>query len=129
MNIKYVVSKKKLWSYITFPNNSDLAHIFFIDYHFDQTHSKDVLIHKNGFEKINSIFIEGNESVIEFLKNIGLKYSGKINDYEFGIGTEFLTKTGSIIVIPTEKSNNRLRIKFITFGKKDNTKTLRLTLE
>jgi hypothetical protein len=129
LNINYIVSKGKLWSYITFPKSSDLAHVFFIDYHFDQTHSKDIFIHKNGLEKINSIFIEGNESVIEFFKNIGLKYSGKINDYEFGIGTEFLTKTGDIIVIPTGESNHRPRIKSIAFGKKDNTKTLRITLK
>ena len=129
LNMEYIVSKGKQWNYITFPNNSDLAHIFFIDYHFDQTHFKDVLTHKNGFEKINNVFIEGNEGVIDFLKSIGLQYSGIISDSEFGIGTEFLTKTGNIIVIPTKKSKNRPRIKMITFGKMDNTKTLRLTLE
>ena len=128
-NMNYIVSKEKLWSYITFPKSSDLAHIFFIDYHFDHTHSKDVLIHPNGLEKINSIVIEGNESVIAFFEHIGLNYSGKRIDEEFGIGTEFFTKTGNIIVIPTEGSNNRPRIRSIVFGKKDNTKTLRLPLE
>ena len=129
LDIEYIVSKGKLWNYITFPNNSDLAHLFFIDYHFDQTHSKDVFTHNNELEKIQTVFIEGNESVIEFLKSIGLQYSGIISDPKLGIGTEFLTKTGNIIVIPLKKSKDRPRIKLIAFGNMDNTKTLRITLE
>ncbi len=128
MHVKYVVSRGKQWSYMTFPNHSELAHLFFIEYHFDQRYFKDVVDHKNGLEKINSVYIEGSVGVIEFLKGVGLQCSGLISDNEFGIGTEFLTNTGNVIVIP-KKDLNRSRIKSIVFGKKHSTKTLRLTLD
>ncbi|NNF33120.1 MAG: hypothetical protein HKN68_03380 [Saprospiraceae bacterium] len=127
--IEYEVIKGKLWSYVTFPSDSDLAHLFFIEYHFDQKDPQDILTHQNGIERISSVVIEGNKSVIDFLKNIGLKHSGQISDPGFGIGTEFETQTGNIIIVPQKNPNARPRVRSIILKNITGTKSIRLPLE
>lgn len=128
LDMAFLESRNSLWTYISFPDDSELAHIFFIFYHFDQSHSEKFTTHKNGFNSIQNITIEGNQNLIVLLNNLGLD-SSEESANEPVTTSRFITKTGNITVIPVKDSKSRARIKQITFATKNTSKTLTLNLE
>ena len=109
----------KSWDYITFPSNSSLAHIFFIEYHIKTSDNEDVVTHSNSTKGIEAIWIEGDETVKQLLEDLGLKSGGNRSDSKLGVGQDYLTNTGSIVVVPRNNLNQRPRIKAISFGKEN----------
>ena len=128
-NIQFAVSKQKLWSYISFPKQLELSHLFFIEYHFKQSDQERYYTHDNKLNSIQSVIIEGSHMTIELLNRIGLEYCGEINDLDFGGVSCFNSETGTILVIPMKSSENRPRVRTVIFGKKHNDKSLRIDLD
>ena len=58
LNIEYNTVPGKKWDYITFPQNSSLAHIFFIDYHIKTNDSLKVLTHENSANGIDVVWLD-----------------------------------------------------------------------
>ncbi|MEL7120972.1 MAG: VOC family protein [Bacteroidota bacterium] len=110
-NIKYNVITSNLWSYLTFPDTSALAHLFFIEYHFDHTKEEvKYTTHTNGAQSIRKVWMEGNDSVnqlFEWLKMPITSSSQSKNVYT--------TPTGKIAVIRKKVHDHRPRIKSISF--------------
>ena len=122
MDITFNVFHGKLWSYITFPSDSEFDHIFFIDYHFEQNSLKKYTLHKDGIDQIESITIEGSQNMIVFLESLGLKRENSVENY-----AKFVTNTGTIIIKPiTHKL--RPRINEIIFGSSSTDSTRIITL-
>lgn len=88
-DIKHSIVKGKLWSYLTFPNDSPLNLFFFIEYH--KTFKEDLKFttHSNGIKLITSFSIEHNPKVNDFLNILFPKNSSPIY---------FSTKTGGISI-------------------------------
>ena len=126
LKISYNTIKGQNWNYITFPKSSSLAHFFFIESNIVVNDSIDILTHKNKSEKIQAIWIEGDDYVEYFLKGIGLKSAGIISDIDLGDGERFLTCTGDIIIIPRKSLNERPRIKSVSFEKDDNIESVKI---
>jgi hypothetical protein len=126
LEIKHDIIKTNAWNYIVFPKSSGLEHFFFIEYKINPKDNIELYKHKNGSEKINDIYVEGDENILDLLKGIGLQYSGNKNYDYYGEGNKFLTKTGNIIVISQNKISERPRIKSISFGKGDSTEILKI---
>ena len=115
LNLDYDVKKGKAWTYITFPEQSSLAHFFFIDYHFEWQDPTQLLTHQNEVAEIIEIHVEGNAHLIQFFKGIGLE---TFDEHEDSIRTtSFSTSTGKIVVTPKQKVDSRPRIRGISFGK------------
>ena len=125
-NIPHKVIKLQNWNYITFSETSSLAHFFFIEYKIKLNDKTKTLTHTNHSSKIKEVYIDGDEKVRAFLKAVGLKLTETVNDSKFGPLTSFRTEAGNILLIPTKKTNQRPRIKAITFGRKDDFKTFRI---
>jgi hypothetical protein len=110
----------KSWDYITFSGNSILAHIFFIEYHINTTDSRETLTHKNLVERINSVWIEANDSVQYLFNGLGLMPVDNVNDSVLGEGQGYFTDSGEIILIPSKGQVKRPRIKMVIFGNENN---------
>jgi len=107
LEIQHSIETGKNWSYLTFPKNSKLAAIFFIEYHTNFKSAPTLYQHKNGVKKINTIYLEGDESTIEVLKLLEINYSDN----------QFSTSTGNIIVISAKNNQFRPRIIGVDFIK------------
>jgi len=129
LNQDFEVSRTNNWSYITFPENSDLAHIFFIEYHPKLKGDLKLPTHKNGVHKINHIVIEGNDSVAAFFKKLGLKPKDTRSYSSTESIMRFATNTGDIILLPRKKTSNRYRVKTISFGDHNGKEILKLNLQ
>lgn len=113
LNLDYQVIKIKSWTYVLLP---DLPHIFFIEYHINQKNEKKFLQHANNCYKIQSIVIEGDERLIDLLHGFGLRTKRQDSESEF---TNFITKTGKIVVIQEIENRERPIIRSIRFKSKD----------
>ena len=118
---------RKSWDYITFPANSGMEHIFFIEYKILMEDPEEITTHKNGIHSIEQVYVQGDQELIKFLGSIGMRSLRLIHNTEWGQGVEFPTTSGSIIVIPTEKGR-RPRIKSILFNGKDGSKSLKVRM-
>ena len=114
----------KSWDYITFPNNSSLAHLFFIEYHIKTSDKEDEVTHSNSTKGIEAVWIEGEETVKQLLESLGLKNGSIKSDIKLGVGQDYLTNTGSIVLIPGTNLTQRPRIKAISFGKKNDIRSI-----
>jgi len=123
----FETTKGQSWDYLTFPKKSILAHFFFIEYHAKEIETNANFYHSNKSAKIKAVWLEGDDKVIEMLLAIGLLSSGKISDLKLGEGERFFTPTGEIIIKPKESTNERPRIKSISFGNYDNTETVKIS--
>lgn len=106
--VPYIETSGKSWSYLSFPKDSYLAHLFFISYHFDVDALKDPTDHPNKLTRIHSVELEGSEALYQFFENIGLDPDKK--------ASTFHTATGNIILIDPSKLNSRPRLRRITFA-------------
>lgn len=112
--IGFNILKNKSWTYITFADHSDFAHIFFIIYHTELSSSSEYTTHPNGFDVIKNVTIEGSEKVVRLFEELQLSNTS----IHPSIST-FKTKTGNITVIPQKNFNNRPSLKEITFGREN----------
>lgn len=128
LNIEFESFNGKSWNYVTFPKASPLSHIFFIEYHINSNDPKNLLIHKNGSYRIDEVILEGNDILVNFLFNIGLKSIIKKEKSSLGKGFRFNTHTGDISIIPLKNNTTRPRIKIISFSNQDGQITKRLNL-
>ncbi len=110
----------KSWDYITFPENSSLAHIFFIDYHIKVDDPNEVLTHRNFTEQLSQVWIEGSDSVRYLFHGLQIQPMEAITDPVLGKGNRYSTKSGDIIIVPVDNPNLRPRIKMVIFGNRDN---------
>lgn len=124
LNIEYQVSVGKLWSYVSFQEDSELAHIFFIIYHQDLPSSEEYTSHANGFHHINSVKIEAGQRLIALLKNLELPYESK--DLQ---GVAFATNTGRIIIEEVRDQSQRPKIKEVILARKDSSDTMSIALD
>ncbi len=108
MEIEFTETKGKLWSYLAFPTDSYLAHLFFIDYYFDTNNLNDPTDHLNGLNSIQTVEIEGGQKVRQFFEHMGLKLDEKTS--------AFPTSTGDIRLIQRANEKNRPRLVSITFA-------------
>lgn len=113
LDVKYQIDKTKSWNIISFPQESDLSHIFFIDYISEIQEKTDTPIHQNNTEKIVQVVIQGSSKTIEFFQNFGFK--GAI-----------VTNTGEIKIVPKKETKNRFKVSSITFGNRLGQKTITL---
>jgi hypothetical protein len=120
LEIEYITLPGKNWDYITFAQNSSLAHIFFIDYHIKTNDSLKILTHNNSAKGIKAIWLEGDEKVKRLLENLGLKPVHIRSDNKIGAGQGYLATAGNIIILPRKNPDQRPRIKAISFGREDN---------
>ncbi|MDW3191427.1 MAG: VOC family protein [Cytophagales bacterium] len=104
MHIPFLETNGKWWRYLSFPEDSKLAHLFFIDYLFDPARMNDPTDHPNGISRIASMQMEGAKALKQFLRLLGL--TG---------GADFNTSTGLISVIPIIQETKRPRLTGITF--------------
>ena len=116
LGLRYNKIPGKSWDYITFPGNSSLAHIFFIEYHFKTIDKEDVVRHSNSTKGIEAIWIEGDQIVKQLLEGLGLKTGSIQSDIKLGVGQVYPTNTGNIIVLARRNLNQRPRIKAISFS-------------
>ena len=121
LKVKYKSTIGEGWDYISFPNKSSLAHIFFIDYHFIVDDQDEVLTHKNLANGITTVWLEGDESVERLLNSIGLKPGGIVSDKILGEGRSYTNNSSQLIVVPIPDSSRRPRIKAALIRKKNNT--------
>ncbi|WP_430813062.1 VOC family protein [Carboxylicivirga sp. RSCT41] len=87
----FIISKGKAWSYISFPENTVLRSFFFIDYHYEMKKEPEMYKHSNGCNGFKSVYVHGNDSVCQFMSDIGLLQINTNN-------SEFKTSTGNIII-------------------------------
>lgn len=111
LQYEYILAEAKLWSYISFPPNSGLEHLFFI-------HSENIYIdptkittHKNGSRHINKVFIEGTEKAIRLFDKLGLS-TQRTSDGP----TEFITSTGNICLLKKSTLKERPKITKVELG-------------
>ena len=105
--IQHSIEVGKNWNYLTFPKGSNLALFFFIEYHTNFKSRPSLYKHKNGVTQINTIYLEDDESTIEFLKLLKIDYSDKL----------FYTPTGNIKITPLKINHKRPRIITVDFLK------------
>ena len=123
-DIQYNRLSGKNWDYITFPKRSDLAHVFFIDFHIQVNDSKEMLTHKNSTKGIESVWIDGDDTVRHLLEGLGLMPVRLRSEPNLGAGKGYRTGAGNIIVVPGNNRQQRPRIKAVSFGKEDNSASL-----
>ncbi|WP_462250711.1 VOC family protein [Ekhidna sp.] len=75
LDYEYQIVKNKLWTYVTFPENSDFAHIFFIIYHKKLTETDYYTTHSNGAIKFQSVTISGSDRLFKFLDQFSIESS------------------------------------------------------
>lgn len=121
LTIQYNTLAGKNWDYITFPESSSLAHLFFIEYHIKTNDSKELLAHNNSTNGIEAVWVEGDEKVKHLLESLGLKPVRIRSDIELGAGQGYLAGGGSIIVVPTKNPNQRPRIKAVSIRQENKT--------
>jgi len=122
--IQYNRLPGKNWDYITFPQRSDLAHVFFIDYHIQVNASKEMLTHKNSTKGIEAVWIDGDDKVRHLLEGLGLMPVRLRSEPKLGAGQGYRTGTGNIVVVPGNNPHQRPWIKAISFGKEDSSESL-----
>ncbi|WP_339792139.1 VOC family protein [uncultured Imperialibacter sp.] len=127
LKIAFETSKGRSWDYITFPQEPELAHFFFIAYHGTMNDPGEITTHKNESDRITAAFIEGSERVSYFLKGIGLQSAGRKKDELFGSAERFFTASGDIIVVPKNESAKRPRLKAVSFGSSDGKESVRIS--
>lgn len=108
LNIAFIETSGKLWDYLSFPQDSYLAHLFFIDYHIDTNTLNDPTDHPNGMTRIQNVEIEGGQKVRQFLEHVGLRLDEKTS--------AFSTPTGDIRLIQRANEKKRPRLLSITFA-------------
>lgn len=108
--ITYLEMEGKVWSYISFPEDSPFAHLFFIDYHFDMTTINDPTNHVNGMEGFQYIALEGDRELINLLAGLGLFHRSDPGVFE--------TSTGDIQVIMPDTALKRPRLRAVSFKDK-----------
>lgn len=118
LGIEHKTERGKSWNYITFPRESGLAVFFFIEGHIVVNDLVELLTHKNGSDQIAAVWLDGGQQVIDFLKGIGLQYSGRVTDSQPGAGETFLTDTGKIIVTSQKVLHSRPRVNAVSFSNK-----------
>lgn len=94
-NITYTISKHKLWSYLTFPNDSPLHPFFFIEYHHILKEDPNLYQHRNGYKSIDLIQIQHQNEIEELLQLIEIP---KLNK-------SYHTSTGKIKLIHNSSEN------------------------
>ncbi|WP_416866402.1 MAG: VOC family protein [Imperialibacter sp.] len=127
LKIAFETSKGRSWDYITFPQEPELAHFFFIAYHGTMNDPGEITTHKNESDRITAIYIKGSERVSYFLKGIGLQSAGRKKDELFGSAEKFFTASGDIIVVPKNESAKRPRLKAVSFGSSDGKESVRIS--
>jgi len=124
LNIAFETSEGRLWSYVSFDEASELAHIFFIIYHRKPNTSDKYVTHKNGFSNIKSISIEGTSILLQLLKSLG------VNSEKTGPGMHKLTtSTGVIIVHEIKSLQGRPKIHKVILGKSHSQDTYSIKLD
>lgn len=111
LGIAFIETNGKLWSYLSFPSDSYLAHLFFIDYHIDPTSLDDSTDHSNQLNRIRSVALEGGEALYRFLEKMGLNVNVATSTFQ--------TETGEIILIAPSQEEKRPRLVSITFAGED----------
>ena len=124
LDTDYTITKSKNWDYLTFPGNSRLAHIFFINYHVNSNDSPEILTHNNSAQGIASVWIEGEEEVKALLDGLGLMPVRLRSDPKFGASQGYGVMAGNIIVIPAKNPKQRPRVKGISFGNQNGSESL-----
>ncbi len=124
LDIEYNTLPGKNWDYITFPQNSRLAHIFFIDYHIKPNDNLRMLTHENSANGIQAVWLEGDEKTKHLLEILGLTPVRIRSDIKLGSGQGYLADAGIIIVVPSDNPDQRPRIKAVSFGKEDNAENI-----
>ncbi|MEQ9378170.1 MAG: VOC family protein [Imperialibacter sp.] len=127
LNIAFETSKGRSWDYITFPQEPELVHFFFIAYHGTMSDPGETTAHKNESDRMAATYVEGSERVSYFLKGIGLQSAGRKKDELFGSAERFFTASGDIIVVPKNESAKRPRLKAVSFGSSDGKESVRIT--
>jgi hypothetical protein len=125
--IDHVVQRGKAWSYITFPLTSGYNHLFLIEYHLEFEEKDDVYKHRNGFDRIREVYVEGGEPVVEFLSSLGMPLNDHFINKETGNVPALKAKAGNIIV-KEGGGNSRPGVQSVVFGNNYNEKILRIWL-
>ncbi|MDT0552369.1 VOC family protein [Urechidicola vernalis] len=84
--IKHQIIEGKLWSYLTFPEETPLTNFFFIEYHHTFNEHEKYTKHRNGINSIEMISMEYNHDIKAFLS----LFITESNSNDFN------TKTGNI---------------------------------
>ena len=109
LDLAVIETKGKSWSYLSFPSDSFLAHVFFIDYHFEVSSMDDLTDHPNGMSGLKNVAIEGGDKLTRFFEAIGL---WAVRDSP----QVFETATGNITVVPLQDDKDRPRVTRIQFA-------------
>lgn len=107
LSLDYIISPGEHWTYISFPPESALAHIFFIIYHSVFTDEPEELIHPNGVTWVDRVSIEGDRNVIELMKSMTESTSLRPND--------FVTANGLVRIISRDNFKDRPLIREVMF--------------
>ncbi|MEQ9468184.1 MAG: VOC family protein [Ekhidna sp.] len=111
LSVKYEISKDASWTYVTFPDESEYHHIFFIIYHSEHTSLENLFKHQNKVDGFENIKIEGSNKLTELFEEFGLKPVIT----ESHLSSTFPTKTGSITVIPQKTQDQRYQVVELSF--------------
>lgn len=120
--IKHHLATNRLWNYLTFPNNSALAPLFFIEYKQEVNTNPVYYKHTNRAYAIDQIQIESNEQIqnlFELLEVPSRPSSTK------GLPV-YLTSTGNVAMYPS-KSHERPQIKSVQFLHEANWDIIKIT--
>lgn len=102
---RHIISKSRLLNSITFPRNSDLRPVWFVDYNMTITDEDSVLSHENGAEGLEAVWISSTieDSVLTLFKDLGYNHRESVNP--FGISVELKLNSSSVYFVSPLKTN------------------------
>lgn len=108
--IAHQIIQNKSWTYLNFPDEPELAPIFFIFYHQDFSDDPKYWNHHNPYEQINKIIIEGNDQLVSLFNVLNVPLVNKTWLEGYGEAHLFRTTLNELCVIPKPTPLLRPRI-------------------
>lgn len=127
-NVKHQVMKGKLWSYLTFPEDSPLSLFFFITYHKSFHESQQYYQHQNRVKAIERVVVEGSTLSLKLFSILGFNTASARVRQDEAESYIFPTTTGEIEIRPGIEIAKRPRIISIIF-KSNSEQKLSISLE
>lgn len=115
LGIDHQVKTGRLWDYITFYDEPDFEHLFFIDAHHASIDDLSVLRHKNGSSHINGIWFEAAAKVRRLLEAFGAISCGKMANESFPGGDVYRIGNTVLVTVPPRLKGKRPRILGLSF--------------
>jgi len=75
--LDYTIERGLAWDYLTFPPDSDLRHLYFIDMHTTPNDPDSVVVHMNGAIDISAVALDGAPRLASILGAVGAVRCGE----------------------------------------------------